>query len=76
MSQSATAKVIRDIVYQAEQNIMKANQQNEEQHEKPQDPGPSPLFLFMPKKIQILKMLIKAAYHFELTGSNDKEEEE
>jgi len=26
MSQSATAKVIRDIVYQAEQNIMKANQ--------------------------------------------------
>jgi hypothetical protein len=51
MSQSATANVIRDIVYQAEQNIMKSNQKNGEQHEKPQDPGPSPLFLFMPKKI-------------------------
>lgn len=76
MSQSATANVIRDIVYQAEQNIMKSNQKNGEQHEKPQDPGPSPLFLFMPKKIQILKMLIKAAYHFQLTGNHEEEEEE
>lgn len=38
-----------------------------------QDPGPSPLFLFMPKKIQIVKMLIKAAYNTDIDHNEEEE---
>lgn len=56
-----TTKLIKQIVTHAEQQIIasgKPKKENKTYH----DPGACPIFVFMPKKVQIIQMIIKALY--------------
>ena len=49
----------------SEGTLRDISKSSEEEFIAPVDPGPCPTFMFMPSKVQVMKMIIKAAHYTE-----------